>query len=184
MDYRKEVPYDAFGDHAPIEGDYISREAVLGCLYKTMESYHVKRNIMDIPAADVRPVVRARLARYEDTGLEPEEIMADMPDITAIEAELDRYKCAEAEGRLLVLPCRVGTHLWKVTHPYKAEPKVTEFVVKNIRTAGKKHRMQIEVQAVNVPATNWMEPSKFYRTREEAEAALRGLRAKEREQQK
>jgi hypothetical protein len=35
--------------------DYISREAVLGCLYKTMESYHVKRNIMDIPAADVRP---------------------------------------------------------------------------------------------------------------------------------
>ena len=36
--------------------DYISREAALGCLYNTLESYYVKRNIMDLPAADVRPV--------------------------------------------------------------------------------------------------------------------------------
>lgn len=131
-----------------------------------------------------------RLAAYEDTGLEPEELEyiarakrgermvteEELKQAGVSQAEIDRLfeiAVAESEGRLLVLPCKVGTHLWKVTHPYKAEPKVTEFVVKNIRTAGKKHRMQIEVQAVNVPATNWMEPSKFYRTREEAEAALR-----------
>lgn len=63
--------------------------------------------------ADLKPgygwcEIAERLAAYEDTGLEPEEIVAGMPDITAIETELDRYKCAEAEGRLLVLPCKVG----------------------------------------------------------------------------
>jgi hypothetical protein len=123
------------------------------------------------------------LQAYKGTGLEPEEIDL-IKQVKRFDEEIERetdfalqkledYLKAEREGRMLVLPCKVGTHLWKVTHPYKAEPKVTEFVVKNIRTAGKKHRMQIEVQAVNVPATNWMEPSKFYRTREEAEAALR-----------
>ena len=56
-----------------------------------------------------------RLAAYEDTGLEPEEIMADMPDIAAIEAELDRYKCAEAEGRLVLLPCEVGDTVYYLT---------------------------------------------------------------------
>jgi hypothetical protein len=70
------------------------------------------------------------------------------------------------------LPCKIGTHLWRVTHPYRQEPKVTEFVVKNFRTVGKKHRLQLEVQAVNVPGTNWMAFSSFKRTYEEAEMEL------------
>lgn len=74
---------------------------------------------------------------------------------------------------VIVLPCKVGTHLWRVTHPYRQEPKVTEFVVKNFRTVGKKHKVQIEVQAVNTPGTNWMRFCDFKTTREEAEAALR-----------
>ena len=77
---------------------------------------------------------------------------------------------------VIVLPCKVGTHLWRVTYPYRREPKVTEFVVKNFRTVGKKHRMQIEVQALNVPGTNWMNFSDFKTTREEAEAALKEVR--------
>ena len=77
------------------------------------------------------------------------------------------------DNGVIVLPCKVGTHLWRVTYPYRREPKVTEFVVKNFRTVGKKHRMQIEVQALNVPGTNWMNFSDFKTTREEAEAALR-----------
>lgn len=80
MDYRKEIPYDAFGDHAPIEGkstegDYISREAAIRALEfrckiltvrggKTaadiLTRYGIKtiRNRDGLPAADVRPVNR------------------------------------------------------------------------------------------------------------------------------
>ncbi len=70
------------------------------------------------------------------------------------------------------LPCKIGTHLYRVTHPYRQEPKVTEFVVKNFRTAGKNHHLQIEVQAVNVAGTNWMRYQDFYTTRDEAEEEL------------
>lgn len=77
------------------------------------------------------------------------------------------------KSRIVELPRKGGTHLWKVTYPYRAEPKVTEFVVKNFKTVGKKHRIQIEVQAVNVPGTNWMYFKDFYESREEAEEALR-----------
>lgn len=72
----------------------------------------------------------------------------------------------------VIVPCKPGTHLWRITTPYRGEPKVTEFVVKNFRTTGKRRQLQIEVQALNVPGTNWMRYQDFYETREEAEAAL------------
>lgn len=74
--------------------------------------------------------------------------------------------------RMILPPCKIGTHLWRVTHPYRQDPKVTEFVVKNFRTTGKKHLVQIEVQAVNVPGTNWMRYCDFHKTKEEAEREL------------
>ena len=70
------------------------------------------------------------------------------------------------------IPCAPGTHLWRVTHPYRQEPKVTEYVVKNFRTIGKKHQLQIEVQALNVPVTNWMRFKDFHTTREAAQTEL------------
>lgn len=115
-----------------------------------------------------------RLAAYEDTGLEPQEVsgLCKM-DKRSRMAQMLRWEQAEAEGRLVVLPCKVGTHLWRVTHPYRKEPKATEYVVKNFRTVGKKHVVQLEVQAIGVPVTNWMEYKSFFTTREEAEEALR-----------
>ena len=74
---------------------------------------------------------------------------------------------------VIVPPCKVGTHLYRITHPYRKAPKVTEYIVKNFRTFGKKHRLQIEVQALNVPITNWMNYTDFYKTKEEAEKALK-----------
>ena len=101
-----------------------------------------------------------RLAAYEDTGLEPDEIMADMPDITAIESELDKYKCAEAEGRLLVLPCKVGDKVWRIGTGIHRDRIVYPTVVKNI-----------------VKIALWMQCEDFGKTvflsREQAEAALR-----------
>lgn len=58
--------------------------------------------------------LRGCLAAYEDTGLTPEEIKNsitdanDMVKIAFALRELRKYKQAEAEGRLLVLPCKVG----------------------------------------------------------------------------
>ena len=77
----------------------------------------------------------------------------------------------------LELPCRPGTHLWRITTPYRGEPKVTEFIVRNFRTAGKRRQLQLEVQALNVPGTNWMRYQDFYLTAEEAEKALAERRA-------
>lgn len=50
-----------------------------------------------------------RLAAYEDTGLEPEEIykLCEMEKRTRM-AKMIRLEQAESEGRLLVLPCEVG----------------------------------------------------------------------------
>lgn len=53
-----------------------------------------------------------RLAAYEDTGLDPEEIEGPYDNLKAhlfdVEADLKACQQAEAEGRLLVLPCKVG----------------------------------------------------------------------------
>lgn len=60
-----------------------------------------------------------RLAAYEDTGLEPEEIQrliatnqTHAKNHREMFEELAKYKQAEAEGRLIVLPCKVGGDLW------------------------------------------------------------------------
>ena len=68
-----------------------------------------------------------RLAAYEDTGLEPQDVISagDMAKIACALHELNAYKdigpiehlCellqAEQDGRLEVLPCKVGDHVWE-----------------------------------------------------------------------
>lgn len=51
-----------------------------------------------------------KLTAYEDTGLEPEDILTglEMAYLFAELRKLDEVKKAEAEGRLLILPCKVG----------------------------------------------------------------------------
>lgn len=100
----------------------------------------------------------------------------DIPDWRLEDYKYDVLEslCRYFRDRSLVLdlPCAPGTHLWRITTPYRGEPKVTEYVVKNFRTTGKRRKLQIEVQAVNVPGTNWMQYRDFYQTAEEAEKAI------------
>lgn len=68
--------------------------------------------------------LRKRLASYEDTGLTPTQIKSILPKqsveeaVERMKAERERYdewfawKQAEQEGRLLVLPCKVGTPIY------------------------------------------------------------------------
>lgn len=52
----------------------------------------------------------AKLATYEDTGLEPSEIQTglEMANVYAAMQELKRYKDAEEQGLLVRLPCNTG----------------------------------------------------------------------------
>lgn len=60
-------------------------------------------------AATQAAELRARLAAYEDTGLEPEEMRELLHDSTGpLHKKLGEWIDAEQEGRLLVLPCKVG----------------------------------------------------------------------------
>lgn len=67
-----------------------------------------------------------RLAEYEDTGLEPEKIVflknivadafSDKPEFTEHIRELLR---AEKNGRLVILPCKVGDTIYRCGDPIK-----------------------------------------------------------------
>ena len=85
-------------------------------------------------ALDLISAVVYRLAAYEDTGLEPEqvaEVYRRFSEARAIAEELgqkyadraDELLRAEAEGRLLVLPCKVGDTVY-VTDGYVRKTKV------------------------------------------------------------
>lgn len=90
----------------------------IGSRYGLVEGYTVNT------LAGARAVVD-RLAAYEDTGLEPEEIREIIDDKVAEVAktlrrmiqsgEMEHLKellDAEQEGRLVVLPCKVGQRVW------------------------------------------------------------------------
>ena len=62
--------------------------------------------------------LREHLAAYEDTGLEP-ETLSEILD--GVGEWYDAYK----EGRLIVLPCKVGDMVWQVHPSYYGARQVT-----------------------------------------------------------
>lgn len=127
--------------------------------------------------------VYEKLAQYEDTELEPEEI-EDIKSLEVLEIlDIDRAReiaKAEEENRLVVLPCKVGDIVWALW---------------NVPTSPRYVIYQAEVKAFGVGAKRfgsnlsvWLEPVDFrgrrkeylkndfgktvFLTREEAEKAL------------
>ena len=81
-----------------------------------------------------------RLAAYEDTGLTPEEIKAPFTEDTMINlaaqalgvepSRLRELAEADRDGRVLILPCKLGTKVYRicykiVDYPGKPEPEIT-----------------------------------------------------------
>lgn len=62
-----------------------------------------------------------RLAAYEDTGLTPEEIAAMQHTLSEYHKVADPLLRAQADGRLVVLPCKVGDVLWVTKNPWTGE---------------------------------------------------------------
>lgn len=85
------------------------------------------------------------------------------------------FKCShfKEKSRFIELPFPIGTTLYRITNPYRQEPKVTEFVVTNFVMQGKKHELMVEVRVNGVPGRNIMKIKSFYRSREEAEKVLK-----------
>lgn len=73
------------------------------------------------------PQILERLAAYEDTGLTPEEIKEDMPDVRKIEEKLAGYEDAEANGLLVRLPCKVGDTVYAIEDGEILEDVIFEF---------------------------------------------------------
>lgn len=94
----------------------------------------------------------ARLAAYEDSGLLPEEVQ-----------ELAK---AEAEGRLVVLPCKVGDRVYSI-YGY-LNKSIQENTVKHICVQDGEIRLTMDNTCTKI----W-ERSAFA-TREEAEKAIGG----------
>lgn len=58
--------------------------------------------------------LRGRLMQYEDTGLMPEEITAMQHTLDEYHKVADQLLRAQADGRLVVLPCKVGDTVYVI----------------------------------------------------------------------
>ena len=114
-----------------------------------------------------------RLAEYEDTGLEPEKIVllknivddafSDKPEFTEHIRELLR---AEKDGRLVVLPCKVGDTIYRRGDPIK---KIYEWQIAYVEV------YEDETVFVDDSDNTFVEADigkTVFLTREEAEKAL------------
>nr|UVX38367.1 MAG: hypothetical protein [Bacteriophage sp.]UWD62963.1 MAG: hypothetical protein [Bacteriophage sp.] len=99
------------------EKHYLAEDHYMKC----SEDCNVDMDCIDCPAFDK---IVERLAAYEDTGLTPEEIKAPFTEDTminlaaqALGVETSRLRGlaeADKDGRVVVLPCKVGDKLYRV----------------------------------------------------------------------
>lgn len=92
-------------------------QAVMDC--KICEASWMKKHGEKMPectALYCRDRLKYRLAEYEDTGLTPEQIKELAHDTTGpLHRKISEWIDAEAAGRLVVPPCKVGDRLYEVT---------------------------------------------------------------------
>lgn len=126
-----------------------------------------------------------RLAKYEDTGMEPEEVAAlkkDWSDLCTVIGEcggIDRMReLAEADkdGRLVVLPCKVGQRVFALLDTDK---HISECEVKQIGMGNKIGFIGLEPIGARGReygvALNGFDKTVFL-TRKEAEKALEAMK--------
>lgn len=112
-----------------------------------------------------------RLAAYEDTGLEPEDIKAMYETVSNVSTPLWKIKelsDADKDDRLIVLPCKVGDTVWRIVGPKGHKiVRPRKLLAVTVYYTGE---MVIHTDG----ADNTLGVSVFL-TREEAEAALGGM---------
>ncbi len=116
-----------------------------------------------------------RLAAYEDTELTPMEIKSLWEEWQVNLTCLDRYRKAESEGRLIVLPCKVGDTVWFAGwHDDYQREILKELRVQGISLSPNADGIILHFGGYPVfNATDSEIGKTIFLTREEAEAALK-----------
>ena len=125
-------------------------------------------------------VLQDRLAAYEDTGLTPQEVIsmhgewcAMMSVLNSIGGGCTRLReLAEADkdGRLVVLPCKVGDTLFRVF-----DGNISEHEVQNMKYFARQRRLGIDMTPFFLDAEKFIGKTVFL-TRKEAEKALEAMK--------
>lgn len=113
----------------------------------------------------------ARFKAYEDTGLTPEEVAMKRDALEEYHREMYPLLKAKAEGRLVVLPCRVGDEIYRIVKPSGVCKPFIPIIPDTVEPFGICYR--------NVMGGYSLIPfdeigKTVFLTREEAEAALKG----------
>lgn len=113
-----------------------------------VDSHTTRRTMIDAEAVKERAMeIYWKLKKYEDTGLTPAEVLSMSAEWCAMMSvfnsigSYDRLlELAEAdkEGRVAVLPCRVGDTVYFVSKRYKCINELTINSVESIVLLGKK----------------------------------------------
>ena len=119
--------------------------------------------------------LRGRLMQYEDTDMTPVEVstlVKNWNDLCTIVVEcggISRVKVlaeADKDGRLVVLPCKVGDKLYRVF-----DGNISEHEVQNMKYFARQRRLGIDMTPFFPDAGRFIGKTVFL-TREEAEKAL------------
>ena len=170
--------------HAAIGGKEIdwkqSRDSTLNVLINGPTSNGFGKDIFRKMARDLY----GRLKDYEDTGLTPDEIKAPFTEDTMINlaaqalgvepSRLRELAEADKDGRVVVLPCKVGDTVWRIIRD--GEPHITRDEVRDMYFADDMTPC-VELVGGRVTFTEKFGKTVFLR-REEAEKALREMEGK------
>lgn len=123
-----------------------------------------------------------RLARYEDSGLEPEEIkrsdalLRGFIDLSRRHARtlpwIEKVMMADREGRLLVLPCKVGDELW-IKRNGKIQCETVDRIA--VDQTDEDEDLFISIYTMSVSVLSEDIGRLVFLTREDAEKALEGM---------
>lgn len=134
------------------------------------KSYGLCRMDPEICAKKNEAALYAKLKDYEITGLNPDEVVAMRHTLNEYQKEADPLLRAKVEGRLVVLPCKVGDTAY-ILRLGKKGVAVREVRVEDISISAKgfailKFGFHYDSAFANDIGKSW------FLTREEAEAAL------------
>ena len=151
------------------------------------QDYYCKRGCHDKGGCTngcIVPKLYARLAAYEDIGMTPEEVKAPFTEDTMINlaaqalgvehSRLRELAEADKDGRVVVLPCKVGDTVWRIVRD--GEPHITRDEVRDMYFADDMTPC-VELVGGRVTFTEKFGKTVFL-SREEAEKALRGMEGK------
>lgn len=137
-----------------------------------------------------------RLKQYEDTGLEPEEVLPkDKADEIALKlmrlADLESFcrytrlrelAVADQEGHVIVLPCKVGDTIYAIAQVFGGDGVYHKITEKKITGIGGNTMNKVWMVNRENSLEDRFSPSEFGRTvfltREEAEKALAEMEGK------